>query len=695
MIGLAVAAAVGLALAYLAVTPRQYGATATVLISSPSDAQGASTGVLSDASPASTVIDTQVALLRSEAVARRVAAAERLDLDPEFNGALPDGPPLDPAANPAPQTQPAWVVAALRSRLDVRRDGITALLTVSYRADSPERAAAIANAFAREYVNMQLEVRSDSTQQANAWLLDRLEVLRRDVEKAENEIAALEARRGLYSVSGATLAEAQVGQLSQQLSQARAELAEREARLASARAQTERGADMESLGEVINSPAITQLRTQQAQVLRERGELASTLGPLHPRLQKADEELRQIDAQISREATRILANIETEVEVSRRRVASLAGSLARWEGRLGEEGRSSVELRELERRANAARILYETFLQNFNATGAAAGAAATDIRIVSQAEPTPWAVWPNSKLVVGFAAVAGLLLGVGLAVIAEALRRGFRGATEIERALGLPVVGMLERVGSGVPRPAALLPAPIKALPPPPGAPARTSVEDFVLNAPNSSFSESLRALRNLFVGMRSERSCAVLLFTSAAPGEGKTSTTMAFARVAAMSGLRVLIIDADLRRCDLTRRLALEPKVDLGDVISGEATLADALLPDAQSGAKVLPCIIGRDWHNRNAFMSDGFAQLLDDARKDYDLVVIDSAPVTALSDVLNLSRKADGVVLLVRWDKTPRVIVEHAVEQLRRVGAVFKGVLLTRVPTSDMAYQGYYYGY
>ena len=668
-------------------TPR-YTATANVMIDTRKHEVSNIQDVLSGLSADSSVVDTEVEILKSRSLAERVVVDQKLDLDPEFNGALnPHKGPLsfirEIFSSHAPQTQVAVdlkktktheaVVDHVLSRLKVRRSGLTYVIAVAFESKDPAKAAQIANAFSSLYLTQQLQDKYDATQQANQWLNQRLTELQPQVAQAEAAVEQYKAQHGLLASVGSSLTEQEISGLNTQLAAAQADAAEHEARLRTAQQVVAAGATGDALSGTLNSPTITQLRSQAGELSSKVADLETKYGPRHPEVQRAQRALADNQAQIREEVNRQVSSLAAEAQVARQRVASLEGSLGHAKGTLVGNNAASVELADLQRKAGAASTLYDSLLNRAKQTSADQGSETSDSRIVSKAKIPNTPSFPNKQLNLALGLLLGLAGGVGAVFLMEALDSGLATSEDVERFLGQPHLGAVPTLDSTTD-----------------GKALGVAPQQYLLDKPLSAFAESFRNLRASILFSKVDTKVQVILLTSALPGEGKTTTTFCLGRSMAMSGASVVVVDCDLRRRNINRLLGVEPTVGLIEVLQGTADLSDALVFDEPSGAWYLP--LAHSPHTpKDLFGSHAMDKLLAELRERFDMILLDTAPVIPVSDTRILAPKADVVVFLAHWRKTPRKAIEAAFALLNSVGADIAGVALTLVDAREQAKYGY----
>lgn len=667
----------------------QYVGDSSVLIDTrqheiPSAEAAISGGWQSDSS----IIDTQVEILKSRALADRVAQTLKLDDDPEFNptldkpsglsafihGALAPAPKL---AAPLSETQRTQVheavVDQVLGRLSVRRSGGTYIVDLGFVSRDPAKAALIANTYADKYLLEQIEAKYEAAQRASTWLNERLAQLQPDVERAEAAVQQYKAEHGLLASVGSTLTQQEISNLNSELDRAKADAAEKDARVATARQLAQGGGNGENLTGPLASPTMAGLRGQQAAASAKVADLETKYGPKHPEVQRALRELADVTAQINQEVVRNVTNLETEDQIARQRVASLEASLAGAKGTLIGNNAASVQLDDLQRRADAASALYTSLLNRAKQTTVDQGGQQSDARVVSHAEIPVKAASPNVPVNIALGLVMGLAAGVGAVLLLEALESGLGTSDDVERRFGLPQLGsvpLLESTLDGS-RKAALSPA------------------DYIAKNPISAFAEAFRNLRASIIFSKIDAPVRIIGITSALPGEGKSTTAICLGQAMALAGSKVVVVDCDLRHASISHSLA-EHQVGLVEVLQGVAKLEDALIRDERTGTWFLP-VSGATYTPKDLFGSAAMDRLLQELRLKFEYVLIDTAPVIAVADTRLLASKCDVVVLLAQWRKTPRKAVQVALGLLASVGADVAGIALTLVDVRSQARQGY----
>lgn len=566
----------------------------------------------------------------------------------------------------------ARVVDEVLIRLDVGIIRKSRVVAIDFTSADPAISAQAANALADLYIVEQLESKFEATERATNWLNDRVSSLREKVEASENAVELFRKDSGLLQSEGTTITSQQVSELNTQLVLARTARAEAEARLGQIERLVESAGGVESVAEVFDSPLIQSLREQETELRRKTAELSTEYGELHPKMINARAEVLEHQEKIKLEVSKIIKGLANEVDIARARETTMESSLGSLKREVSSANSSEVQLRALEREANADRMLLETFLSRFKETSEQQdpGLQEADARVISRAAVPRKPSWPNKIAVLATVLLAALVGGIGLVFVIEQLDQGFRSGQQIERATGVPSLGLVPMVGGLLRR-------------------ARAP-EAYVLKNPRSAFAEAIRTLHTSILLTHIDQPPKVVLLTSCAPREGKTSIALCLARQQASAGRKVVVIDADMRRPRVHEALQLAREPGLVDLLLGEGTFEELVQIDQDSGAEILSA--GRSIPNPpDLLRSERLGGLLDRLAETHDMVIIDSPPVAVASDSRILASRAHVTVLVIRWAKTRREAVDHALGELRSAGTRIGGVVLSMVDTRRHAQYGY----
>lgn len=547
------------------------------------------------------------------------------------------------------------VIDSYLDALDVRQIGRSQVIALGFVSKDPALAASIVNTLADEYILDQLESKFSAARLASEWLSGRLSELRVEVEETEQRISEYRADKGLLKGTQASIIVEQLSALTAQRAIAQGELAKAESR-GSLVQRLAAEKDGSGLLEVISSPVIQRQKTEETALLRRLAEIETQYGPRHPITLNIAAELERVSARIDQEVAIIQRSITSETESERARVRSLDDEIRTLRAQIESQEEEEIGLRALEREAEATQVLFATFLERYKETNEQEGLAQPDARVIQYSDVPVEASWPKKGLIVGGAGIVSLLLGIGLALVAEVLDRRVLSPEKLELEMGLPAIGLIPAVGN-----------------------RRSPPHDFAIDKPSSAYAETLRSVHtSIFSDPRLKPKS--LLVASSAPAEGKSTLAVSLARLVSGRGHTVVILDGDMRRPSVHRLVGRRNNKGLVEYLVDEVDLEEVIQDDPKSGAKFVSP--GR-WHTDSVelFRSERMKTLLKQLGSKFDLVVIDSPPILSLSDARVLAGLVDVTILAVRWRTTRHELVQQSVRLLSESGARIGGLVITRV--------------
>ncbi|UUL82394.1 GumC family protein [Sphingomonas qomolangmaensis] len=651
-------AILGLAVAYASLQVPQYVARASVLIEPTSDpVRTTAPGNRLEAMQADEV-DTEIRLIASPLVAERAAM---LYLERYAPGLATRATATEVAA----QAQ-----RILRSTM-VTRSGQTRVVDISVRDSDPQMAAMNANLVAEAYLASQVEAKTARSASSTAFINARLSELERNALTTQAALDNYRADRGLAGENGSTNAEQEVSTLNQQLASARADLAEKRGRYSAARAQLSRGGGGADVGAALGSGTIASLRAQEGATSAELAVLRERYGEAHPQRRQTEEELRDIQSRIQEEINRVLSNLQADVQTAQSRVASIEGSRGSALGTVRQNSRAQTGLGELQQKAEAAGQVYQAFLARSQEAGALRDSAMPDAVISTRAATPKLPASPNYPLILIFGLIMATGSGVFAVLLAEYLRRGVQTKRDVERSLRLRYAGAIPSLNSTIEGRKAILPP-----------------HEYIISHPHSMFAEAFRSIRAFLTLSPGTRPRAIAI-TSALPGEGKTTTSVCLARTTAAEGGKVLLVDADFRRRGASSLLEYVSPHDIHDYLDNSAPLAQCIYVDPISGLHVLGSNAVQD-SPKSSVNEARVEAMYDELRSNYDIIIVDTAPILAVADGRILATAADRVLLISKWKKTSKRAVEAASAMLIDANAKVTGLALAQVNIKKYASTG-----
>lgn len=574
-------------------------------------------------------------------------------------------------------------IEGLKSAITVTRGvPLSYVLAISVTSPSPGKAAQLANAVTDAYLVDKLDTRFDAAKRASAWLSDRLGKLRDQVRDAEEAVAQFRADHGLVQSNGVTLSQQQLSDLNAKLIDAKADLAQKKARVDLLGSIQAKGGSIQSMPEIANAGGLAALRQQAAQLSAQEADLLARYGASHPLVVNIRAQLRDVEGSIGAEAARLAGSVKNDYELAQAKVASLEKSVGAATGQSNIDDATAIHLRELERTATVNRTLFEDFLKQSKITQEQSTYEPQDVRIISPAVPPGAPSYPRKGRLMTISLVLGLLLGVVGALAKEKLNTGFTTPKQIEEMLGLPLLTSISRITS-------------RDLAGERGS--KISIYEMPTVKPLSRFGEAIRALRSGVHMTDVDNPPKVVQVTSTVPGEGKTTVALSLASSAASAKLKVLFIDADLRHPSATHAFGLNGEAGLVDLLLGDVAIENAVQFYEQGGHWALGA--GNKTQNPTDLLgSERMRSLVGGFKDAYDLVILDTPPAGPLVDPVVVSHLADKIVLVVRWGSTARELVKECVIQLsghRKIAGVAFNYVDEREAQKYGKYAySYYYG-
>ena len=655
-------------------------------------------------------IESQIAIIKSSALLRRVVVKENLVNDPEF-GAAPSasgadvltgvknffgrdaapapGQPASSSANPpedagldALPPDVTSTIENLKGGIGVTRAGGAYVLIVSFTSADPAKAARLANAIADAYIVDKLDARFEAARRASSWLNDRLVDLRKQLHESEEAVAQFRAANNLVQAgAGATLTQEQLAQLNGKLVSARAETAEKKAQLEQLQKAQAHGGNISGLPSVMADGSLADLRKQENDVSRQVADLRTHYSDRYPAVVNMRAQLSDIHRAIGGEMARLTSNINDQYQLALARQQAVEKTLRQVTGQTDLDNTKAISLRELERTAAVNKTMFEDFLQRSKVTQEQSTFETREARIISPAQPPGAPSSPQTKRFMLTSALLGLMAGVGGAYLIETLNAGFTTPRQVEEFLELPLLASISKmeardlVGEGAPQ----------------------SIPQYPYVKPLSRFSEAIRSLRSAIQMSDVDDPPKVVQVTSTIPGEGKSTIAMTIAASAAQSGQKVLIIDCDLRHPSTSRYFKADKAPGLVDYLAGGLELQNVVAFNEDLRLWVLPAG-GKTQNPPDLLGSEKLKGLIEAFRAKFDLIVIDTPPMGPVVDPLIVSQLVDKVIYVVRWAATAREMVAHSIERLsghkKVAGVVFNYVVDAQAQKYGKYAYSYYYG-
>ncbi len=600
-------------------------------------------------------INTEVEVIRSRGLLHRVAEKAGLINDPEFNGALrpvgvfsrvksrikamiPDTLKSGSIARPSSETPvQERVVNALLNAITARNVTNTDVLQITVETEQPAKSAFLADEIARQYIQYQVDVKFEATQNASRWLSDRVADLKQELEQAEARLAS-------YSTQTDVLSKQSVQGLERQLKELRVRYD------AAVQIANDAQENADHLNALATAP--TDVKAEALDAARPQN------------LEQKHSSAEETNAQFAR----LLDRAQQTATRAQNQVDALSNSITALEAQITTQSQQLIEMQQLSRDAEATRLLYEYFLGRLKENAAQEGIQQPDSRILSKAVAPTVPSAPRKSLILTLSMMLGFLFSCGFVLARSSAQNSYRSAIELERTTGLPVVGQVPRL-------------PVRN--------RKTSLEYLTQN-PMSPAAEAIRNLRTSVLLSNVDTPPQVILSTSSVPNEGKTLISFALAHNLVGLGKKVLLIEGDIRRLIFSEYFEAAPKQGFLSVLSGTCALKDAVFPSDELGCDILISEPSRA-NAADLLSSEAFETLLNAARKTYDHIVIDSPPALVVPDPRIIAQKADLVLFTVQWNKTQNTQIQEALRLFAQTGRQVDGLVLNQIDEAGMKRYGY----
>ena len=623
-------------------------------------------------------LSSQIEVIESGRLLERVVRDLDLASDPVFNSSLlpPEGwtrwlslanvvaeartyvfgAPDGTAVEETPEELERRMISALRGAVQAEWLDGTYVLIIRMTTSDPVRSAELANEMARYYILDQLETKFEATRQATDWLTERVADLRISLEEAEQAVEGFSSGTTLISAEALVASTRQLKDLRERaiaLGNERDETASRLRVVEASRAAD----DFAGVAALMREPRLVTLADEIARLDK----------PAQKNLRETM--IARFDAEFERGKTRMAFSIE---RLSGQET-TVRETIVELDKKQDTQAKALVQLRQLQREAEASRLIYEFFLSRLKETSVQEGIQRPDARILTEAETPGVPSYPRRGLTLLTGGGGGLLLAFALVFLFERMNNSFRSTDELEGRTGTAVIGTIPI-------------APVTG---------RRALLQYLIDKPTSSVAEAIRNLRTSILLVNVDNPPQVIMLTSALPGEGKTTCCIALAQISRALGKRVLLVECDIRRRTFRSYFDLPERGGLLSVLSGAKKLEDIVYHDEASGLHILP---GEESSVNAAdiFASHRFTDFITEMRQHYDFIFIDTPPVLAVPDARVVAKTVDAVIFCVRWNKTARDTVVEGLRFFSQIKIKVAGLVLSQVNVNKMARYGYTnYGY
>ena len=619
------------------------------------------------------LLQTQIDILRSRGLAERVASDLSLDSNDHFFAAQ--------GVKAKPETKERQVVDAMQESLSVSLPHNTRVVPVSFDSRDPALAAKVANRYVENLIAGNLQRHFDTSSYSKQFLRNQLELTKARLEQSERALLDYARSVGIVDPSAGagdpnnpnnnaprSLTSANLIDLNQSLAAAKASRMQAEGRWREAQ-----GTPVMSLPEVLGNPAIQQMTQKRAELQAQYEQDLQHRKADHPVVQQEAAALKELDRQISTLAGSIRHSIQNQYNIAQQQESELSGAVGQLKGATLQEQQLGIRYNILKREVDTNRELYDGLLQRYKEVSAESGVTSNNISIVDRAQAPLLPVSPRPFVNITLALLLGCLLSFGAVVALEVFHDGVRSPDEVEQRFNIPLLGHTPRLAEGADAAGLLL-------------------------SPSSNVAEAYQAVRTSVELSTEAGTPKTLLVTSSRPGEGKSTTALAMARDAAVSGRTVLLIDADMRRPSLHKVLGMPREPGLSSFLTQQLPAEQVIHSTDTEGLSLMPAgpkppspaelVSGAGIRTLLAYLGDRF-----------DQIIIDSPPVLGLADAPRLASIADATMVVIEANRSHRGAIDSALRRLTAARAHIIGAVLVKFDPKKadfgFDYTTEYYGY
>ena len=596
------------------------------------------------------------------------------DMMPDWRQWLPQE--MRPESTPKPDDEELrrQLASGIQNKLKVEGGRKSEIINISYDSPDPQQAAEVVNAVADAYIEFGLNSRLNGAKKTASWLNEQLTDLKNNLEASEDELQTYQKVQGLVNSSQQQeIASTQLSTLNAELIRAQTKRTEAQILYNQVKTLKNSRGNYDSLGPVLNSVAVRTLVQEESKFSRRLMELSERYGEKHPTMIAARSDLNEVQRSLQREINKVVDNISKEYKVAAAQERKIATLISNQKREIGSLKGINIELARLEREVENHRRIYENFLSRFQEADVSEEYDASNVRVIDLANVPSSPYKPNKRRIITISTMLGLFLGVLLAFVRESLDNTFKTPDTIEEKLDIPSLGLTSSVQKG----------------------RKSSIpEKQFLADSRSQFSENINNIRTGLLFSNIDHPPRVILVTSATESEGKS--TLAINLAASLGQLDyTLLLEVDMRRPNIANTLNIRRGPGLSDMVAHQSDLGDFPVP--RIGAKnsnLYAITCGTLPPNPLELISSvHFHQVLEKLKNRFKYIVLDAAPILAVSDAVVLGQLADSVIMAIKAESTTVKMTREALGRLKKANVKVTGAVLTQAEPRHMSYYGGHY--
>jgi succinoglycan biosynthesis transport protein ExoP len=623
----------GFFLSYLYVfqAKEQYSASAKIMLSQTNTASRTgsalqtllSTGKLDIAD-----LLSQIEVIKSPEILAELIKDQKLFLDPNFAGSS-----VFNNYDEITTGRQRAIINSVKNNLSITPVLGTSIIEISMKSGSPKKAADIINALIKVYGQKEIERNQKKAEFASDWLAERLEILEEEVRDAEIALENAKEENNLNLASSDDSRLIRIELLTKELSIAQGEKAETEATLGAIKKARSNNLRMDAIPDIVSNKVIENFKFEEARLLKRKAMLEERYGPKHPEMIAFSAEFKGFRERLKSEIETIYLMLENQVKIDDRRIEGLNNAIAKYRDSYKGDAEQRLKIRNLRTSADTSRALLSNFTKSYLESLQNVKMDRNPIRIIAEAVPSPSPIYPKKSLIVVLSSITGLFLGIFIALVMERVQNTIQTPQQIEKLTSLPVFGLIPKTRFS----------------------KHNEASQYITENPASLLSELVRTLFTT-IQLRKphhKNGGRVITLTSTLSSEGKTTTSIWLATIAAQNGKKVLILDADMRRPSLHKAYGIGNSKGLVDYLSDRLPLDETIYKKHPSGVHVMT---GKaiPTHALTLLNSERMDTLLRRLKDDYDLIIIDVPTALIFSDALVMAKQSDHTLYVVEANST-----------------------------------------
>jgi capsular exopolysaccharide synthesis family protein len=565
----------------------------------------------------------------------------------------------------APPTKAEIMQSIVRQGINVMPIENTRVVSISYTCPNPVLAMRIANSVAQAYIDQLLDMSMEMSGYSIDWMKNKAEEQRKKLEASEQALHEYKRKHNIVTIEDRlAILPQRLAEFSEKLTRAEARRKELETIYNQVKGKS--FLELEAISVIADDASVDSINEKILEAEQKISELSKKFGPKHPRMIAAQNELLELRNTKQRELQKAVKTVENEYLLAAAQEDQLRDMLEQTKFETAQLNERSIQLDILKRKVETNKYLYEALIRRMEEKGLTEKNQLVNVWVIENAKMPEMPLGQGKKRNVLLGLILGLFGGIGLAFFFEYLDNTVKSPEDVEDRFELPVIGAIEKYQD-----------------------KKTSVVDCVLEYENSPISENFKNLRTSILLSAAGGPPQVLLITSMGAKEGKSTVACCLAVSMARNGLKVLLIDGDLRRPQVHAYFKVENKTGLSAYLAGKASrnlIGKGPVPniDVLTSGPVPP-------NPSELLSSERLDVLINKTREKYDMIILDAPPL-GVADSMIMSRKTDGVVLLARAGETRYEMLDKGIKKLHEVSATITGIVLNGF---DAKKSGYYYNY